>query len=518
MTIIQCRIKDYIQPFERSLALQELAALAHSPPKHIGKDETTSTEFTVSTTQSAQSLASKLAYWEIVSTKDFIVTTTQSLRELTVNVVRNGIDLAALKKLLPFDAEVPLPNRRCLRYGTHGLHEYRGKFFPQLVKSLVNISGTKSGGLVADPMCGSGTTIVEATLFGCRGLGLDMNPLSTFLAKTKCELISCDPFKLEFAYRKVREAILAPESRGKRKLGYFLSLPATDQIYLKSWFAEEVLEGLDEIATIIKAVNYVPARNFFWIALSNILRSVSWQKIDDLRVRKEIRLDVDTDPKKEFLEELARSVRAVLALRYQEKSTQFLAHHIVAGDARRCSEVWSKHKGKVDVVITSPPYATALPYLDTDRLSLCYLGLLPRPEHRTRDQLMIGNREVTDRIRREYITRFESHGTSLPMSVRSIIKKIENLNEGTGVGFRRRNLPALLSNYFFDMRDVLSGIFDLLKAGSGAFIVVGNSHTIAGGKRVDIETARLLGEIAKSFQIRCASFAIYGNARIPRYF
>ena len=248
------------------------------------------------------------------------------------------------------------------------------------------------------------------------------------------------------------------------------------------------------------------------------MRSVSWQKIDDLRVRKEIRLDVDTDPKKEFLEELARSVRAVLALRYQEKSTQFLAHHIVAGDARRCSEVWSKHKGKVDVVITSPPYATALPYLDTDRLSLCYLGLLPRPEHRTRDQLMIGNREVTDRIRREYITRFESHGTSLPMSVRSIIKKIENLNEGTGVGFRRRNLPALLSNYFFDMRDVLSGIFDLLKAGSGAFIVVGNSHTIAGGKRVDIETARLLGEIAKSSQIRCASFAIYGNARIPRYF
>lgn len=504
MTAIRCRIKDYIQPFERSLALQELSAVAATKPKHVGDDADTSTEFIVLTSRTLATLADSLAYWEVIASKTEALTTAQSLRESTINVVRNGIDLTALKKLLPFATDVPFPNRRCLRYGTHGIHEYRGKFFPQLVRSLINISGTKPGGIVADPMSGSGTTIVEATLFGCTGLGLDMNPLSTFLGNTKCELLSADPAKMETAYRKVRKAVLAPEARGKRKLTYFLSLPTPDQIYLKSWFSEEVLAGLDEISTLIKGIAYAPARNLMWVVLSNILRSVSWQKDDDLRVRKDVRLDVEIDPKKEFLEELARSIRAVLAFLYQEGSTRPLSHNITEGDAKLCAEAWGQHKGKVDVVITSPPYATALPYLDTDRLSLCYLGLLPRPEHRSRDQLMIGNREVTERTRREYLARFETNSALLPKSVRALISRIENLNDGTAVGFRRKNLPALLSNYFFDMRDVLSGIYNVLRPGGDAFVVVGNNHTIAGGERVDIQTARLLAETAKmlKFEVR----------------
>lgn len=504
MRPIRCRIKDYIQPFERILALQELSVLAATKPKPIMADAETSTEFIVATACSVQTLADRLAYWEVISSKTSSTTTIQSLRESTVNVVRNGIDLAALKHLLPFEADVPLPNRRCLRYGTHGIHEYRGKFFPQLVRSLINVSGTKPGSIVADPMSGSGTTIVEATLFGCRGLGLDMNPLSTFLGNTKCELLSADASRLEASYRKVRAAVLAPEARGKRKLSHLLSLPTPDQIYLNGWFAEEVLAGLDEIATLIKGVAYAPARNLMLVALSNILRSVSWQKDDDLRVRKEVRLDIEIDPKKEFLEELARSIRAVLAFLYQEPPTSLPPYSITDGDAKRSVEVWAKYKGRVDVVITSPPYATALPYLDTDRLSLCYLGLLPRPKFRSREQLMIGNREVTEAMRQAYMTRFQASGALLPKAVRSLITKIEELNEGTDVGFRRKNLPALLAKYFFDMREVLSGVYDMLKPNGDAFIIVGNNHTIAGGERVDIETAKLLAETAEmlNFQVR----------------
>lgn len=495
MSTLRCRIKDYIQPFERILALEELTSVAAAKPKPVGKNN--SIDFTVSTAQDAGDLASRLAYWESVTSKSEVLTTVQSLRESTVNVVRNGIDLAELKKALPFeDKGVPLPNRRCLRYGTHGIHEYRGKFFPQLVRSLINISGTQPGGIVADPMSGSGTTVVEAALFGCTGLGLDMNPLSTFLGNTKCELLSAQPAKLEASYKKVRSQLLEPEARGYRELSYLKALPEEDQDYLLNWFSAEVLAGLDEISCLIKQVSYPPARNLMWVSLSNILRSVSWQKEDDLRVRKEVRLDVEIDPKKEFLEELARSVRAVLALLYQQGDAQLLPHSIEAGDARQCASAWSKWNGKVDTIITSPPYATALPYLDTDRLSLCYLGLLPRPEHRQRDQLMIGNREVTDRLRREYRARFDADQRLLPKAVRSLVSRIEQLNEGTDAGFRRQNLPALLSKYFFDMREVLQGMFHVLKPGGTAFVVVGNNHTIAGGQRVEIETATLLAQTA----------------------
>jgi DNA modification methylase len=150
----------------------------------------------------------------------------------------------------------------------------------------------------------------------------------------------------------------------------------------------------------------------------------------------------------------------------------------------------------IDVIITSPPYATALPYLDTDRLSLCYLGLLPRPKHRTRDQLMIGNREVSDQVRRTYWTRFHEEAHALPESVQHLIARIDSLNALTSVGFRRRNLPALLAKYFFDMKEVIAGMYRALKPGSFAFVVVGNNHTIAGGQRVEIQTAKLLQDIA----------------------
>ncbi len=160
---ITCRVKPYIQPFERKLALRELEVLAHDTPRSMPSIEGESQSFRVKTGATVKVLARELAFWEAVC-EERTLTTTQSLRESTVNVVRNGISLEALASQLPFKQEVPLPNRRCLRYGTHGLHEYRGKFFPQMVRSFINIANVPQGGLVADPFCGSGTTAVEAIL------------------------------------------------------------------------------------------------------------------------------------------------------------------------------------------------------------------------------------------------------------------------------------------------------------------------------------------------------------------
>ena len=106
---------------------------------------------------------------------------------------------------------------------------------------------------------------------------------------------------------------------------------------------------------------------------------------DDLRVRKEIRPDVDIDAIAEFLAEVTRTVRTILAFLYEDQPKGLGAVEVIEGDARFLAgtDAPLEHlAGKIKAVVTSPPYATALPYLDTDRLSLCYLGLLPRPEHR----------------------------------------------------------------------------------------------------------------------------------------
>ncbi len=493
---ITCRVKPYIQPFERKLALRELEVLAHDPPRAMPLVGEEPQCFHVKSRTSARFLARELAFWEAVC-DERTLNTTQSLRESTVNVVRNGISLEALTSQLPFKQEVPLPNRRCLRYGTHGLHEYRGKFFPQLVRSFINIAGVPEGGLVADPFCGSGTTAVEAILAKRRSIGLDMNPLSVFMAQTKCQLLGVQFSELEKAYLEVRTELLTPRKR-KRGDTWLSGLAEVDRSYLQDWFDATILGELDEIATCVDVRTSGVIRNFMLLCLSNILRRVSWQKLDDLRVRRELKPVDEIDPLKEFLEELGRSVRLVLAFIRQEGRPTMVRSEIAEADSKCLSECWSKWTGKIDVVITSPPYATALPYLDTDRLSLCFLGLLPRDEHRERDQDMIGNREISDKARKSFWRDFSSGRHDLPDSAADLVSTIYRLNQKSDVGFRRRNLPSLLYKYFHDMKQVFAGMQNVLKPGASAFVVVGNNHTIAGGRRVDIATVDLLQDVATS--------------------
>lgn len=489
-----CRVKPYIQPFERRLALEEMTRLTGFVPFPLHGDVNTATEFVVKA-NSAQvtNIARRLAYWESVSPA---VVTRQCLREATTNIVRNGIDLRAIEAAFPLTKPYPLPNRRCLRYGPHGIHEYRGKFFPQLVRALLNVGEVGHKGLIADPMSGSGTTLVEAVLAEHDAVGLDMNPLSVYLGRVKCALLSLQPKELSDCYQRVRDELLTPSR--KERLVYFHSLPTPDQEYLSAWFSIEALQSLDGIVRAIQQITNEAVRGLMFVSLSNILRRVSWQKEDDLRVRREVRIDVDIDPVKEYLEELGRSVRTVLAFLYQERGESRGTFSLQEGDARQLRQHWGHHVGMVDAVITSPPYATALPYLDTDRLSLCYLQLLTRKSHRSHDYRMIGNREITESLRKTYRDSFASKARDFPSAIPRLIETIERLNENSGAGFRRRNLPALLAKYFMDMHDVITGVRQMLKPGSIAFFVVGNNHTLAGGKRIEIETATLLNQLAES--------------------
>lgn len=504
MQTLLLEMKPYIQPFERLLALQELRALAHAEPTpQSRRDGEQSFLYQIATDAAPEFLANRLTYWQSLRgdgavSRNFI---TQQVRyEATADVARNGTWLEALPEMLPFNGHVPMPRRRALRYGSHGIHEYRGKFFPQLVRSLLNISGAGSGNIVLDPMCGSGTTLVEASLLGCTSYGLDMNPLSVLMSQAKTEILTVAPTTVINEFKRLEVDVLAAAklSAHRDHLVWFLNLSARDQEYLTVWFAPEILAQLDPIMERIQETSSSPCRRLFLVALSNILRGISWQKEDDLRVRKQDKSLKNVDVTRLFLDELESSLKSVLSFLFELNGRTVGISHILSGDARCAAEVIPDQAGQVDVVITSPPYATALPYLDTDRLSLCYLNLLSRPEHRARDYHMIGNREITERYRQTYLEEFRREQSSLPTGIVKVIDQIHGLNEGGDVGFRRRNLSALLAKYFLDMQCVLESLHTLVRAGGDAYVVVGNNHTIAGGERVEIETDTLLAELGQS--------------------
>ena len=386
-----CRMKEYIQPFERQLALQELQALVNSPVVPVGNDEARALTFSVARTSDADALRGALAYWQSVG-DDEEGMTAQIRGEATVGVARNGALLSELPTTVRTLVSSSLPRKRCLRYATHGLHEYRGKFFPQLVRALMNIVQLPDNAVVLDPMCGSGTTLVETRLSGRTGYGLDMNPLSVFLTDVKCRALTLRPTALIEAYLELERTLPEPMLT-EHEPTYTTQFSEKDRAYLARWFYPHTIEELEHVKVAIRQLATGILQDFYLVCLSNILRRVSLQKNDDLRVRRDETRMYPGEAIALFLAEALRSTKTVAAFLAERGRKRIGRHRVLEADARQAEMALPRLKGRADLIITSPPYATALPYIDTDRLSLIYLGLLSRSDHSTRDTLMIGNRE-----------------------------------------------------------------------------------------------------------------------------
>ena len=492
---VLCQMKPYIQPFERQLALRELQALAGSIPSpefDLGRGPS---QYRVLSNVSGSELAARLTFWETVADPQ-PRWTRQLLREASTEVARSRGAPSQLRNCLPLlTTAVKPPARRSLRYGPHGAHEYRGKFFPQLVRSLINMAGLEPGAVVLDPMCGSGTTLVEAQLAGCSAMGVDLNPLSAMMSRVKCDVLRLPATLLIDEYEALNDRLTqARVPSGMTHWSWFVSLPPADQRYLEKWFQQSVLAELEAIVAAVEGTPHAVCREFFWLCLSDTLRSVSWQKLDDLRIRRAFR-EVETGQAlRDFHRRVEGNVKQLASFLLQEQMEQFPPYEVREGDARLIGSVGSP---LADAVITSPPYATALPYLDTDRLSLIYLGLLERTNHRSRDQMMIGNREISDSSRVRLLEEFRRTAEDLPVEVEQLVALLDENYGESDVGFRRRNLPALIGRYFQDMSLVLRGIFQSVRERGHVFLVVGDNHTIANGTRIDIDTSRLLGAIAE---------------------
>lgn len=473
---IWLELKPYLQPFERDLARRELLALVGRDS--ILEDADGYCRIAPQVVPKAM-LRERLTYWQRVGSATTLTPTRQTLLELS----QNGI-----QELVPGEAQ--LHRARRLRYGVHGLHEYRGKFFPQLVRSLINIAQIPTGGVLLDPMCGSGTALVEAVATSHTAIGVDLNPLSVFISRTKSNIVAAASRTFS---DDVREAVDSFRYNARDVAATWPS----DLEYMQRWFSGD---ALDELAAILSEIRRTQPliRDFLLVCLSNIVRSVSWQNDADLRVRKAVTPYRRGEATAQFTRTVAEQAERIQAyLNFLPTSFHPGYHEVREGDSVAVHEVFPEYREKVDLIVTSPPYATALPYLDTDRLSLVVLGLLERRDQKTREALMIGTREISERERREEWGRFERKRSALPGSVVQLIEGLAEDYHAESVGFRRRNLPALLAKYYLAMTDAMASARTMMRPGGSAFYVVGNNSTTVRGRRLEIPTDDFLWEIAR---------------------
>jgi len=370
------------------------------------------------------------------------------------------------------------------RYGVHGLHEYKGKFNPQIVKSILN-SFLISNKKILDPFCGSGTSLIEGAFLKNQAIGFDINPFAVFLSNVKIESLNIPIDKAKQRTQKILEKIY----------GYtdYESLNEDREKYFSNWFPHEIKVFIENFYTL--ANKEIPIiRNFLLLCMSNILRDYSYQEPHDLRIRRRKTPFPSVNINDAFIIEFNKNIEKIQSIQELKLSYNSDSHAILE-DVRSENIKYKYKNDKFDFIITSPPYATALPYIDTQRLSSVWLNLISVKDIRNYERLLIGTRELSKTQLNEFAEKLHSDN-NLPQAVLDICLYLEKkLSENDG--FRRQATPYLLYNYFCDMFIALKNIYSILKEGSFFCLIVGKNKSRIGGKDTIIDTPYFLSLISQ---------------------
>jgi hypothetical protein len=378
--------------------------------------------------------------------------------------------------------------RQATRYSVHGLHEYKGKFNPQIARAILNIFNVCPSQRVFDPFCGSGTTLVECVHRGALGYGTDLNPFAVYLANAKLLALTTPVARL----KSILQTLSTRFSQTRR----WTTTVKNDVrgTYLQSWFDPDILQLIEIVADKIKAVAGNLAPIFLSIA-SNLLRDYSLQDPHDLRIRRR----KSPLPETPFID--AFLFAAGHFLERVESAQSVLGVKKRAGEAILCDVTALKQKKKFrkffDAALTSPPYAMALPYIDTQRLSLVWLGLLTADRILGLESELIGSRELRGSQRRDIIGHMHGNKVGLPRAQAAFCVTLQEALTPAD-GFRRKAVPTLLYRYFASMQESFQSIRTVMKPAAPFALIIGHNHTVLGGVRYDINTAAHLASIANN--------------------
>ncbi len=506
-------------PYEQVLAAREISTLLGQEP--IYKDKALSIDISISWKTYAQ----RSTYFrEAIADDGSRVIPLQAILEASikktlvpmpvlfdVEASQYSPNIASSKGFYQVDVQQKL-RRQNTRYSAHGLHEYRGKFNPQIVRAIGNILGLQPGDWILDPFCGSGTTLLESAHAGWNAMSIDINPLAVQIAQAKIAAMHVPLAELQthigtvsqnlyeqFRNVSFEQAFTEDQIRSIGGKDWQIYLPAFD--YLSSWFTKSVLV---QLAMILHEINQVPSEEtqlILRIILSDILRDVSLQDLGDLRIRRRKSPPQNAPAVLIFLADLKRKIEPIVKARQciPDVTTR---QEALLGDSRYCSSVirtCSKlgQDFQFNGAITSPPYATALPYIDTQRLSLVLLGLISPDEIRITEKSLTGNREINTQDRLKLEMAIESNANHLPEECILLCKELKNSINKNSDGFRRQNVPGLLYKYLVDMALMFKNTHSLLQTNAPFALIVGKNQTSLGGRTFAIDTPHLLVLLAK---------------------
>ena len=340
---------------------------------------------------------------------------------------------------------------------THGIHPYPAMMIPQVARRLIREYGCE-GGILLDPYCGTGTTLLEGMLAELESVGTDLNPLARLIARTKIA-----PIDLDLLDSEIENFI----EFGLGATG--LSDSHVDQPEIPNvdyWFSETVQRDLALARRHIDRIASVRIADFFKVAFSLTVRKVSWTKNSEFKLVRMPRERLETHNPDVFstMVGVVSDNRIAFASLYYALGSDPIVPSIYGFDSVIGIPEGAVAPGSVDVVVTSPPYGdskTTVAYGQFSRLSSQWLGY----EKANRvDNALMG-------------------GTKLGGDVSFGIERLDDVIREIAETDAKRSREV--ASFFVDYRRSIGNVANVVKPGGYACYVVGN-RTVKG---LEIPTA-----------------------------
>lgn len=267
-------------------------------------------------------------------------------------------------------SEAELPQVQRTKH-VHGLHPYLGKFVPQLVEVFLD-RYFRRGDCVYDPFVGSGTTLVEANVFGADSVGCDVSAFNCLLSRVKMTEYSLAA--LEMGLRAALEEV--------RRQGPARTHEASE--WLERWYAPQALGELLRYRELTTERLNGAERDVARIVLSRAARSA--------RLTTHFDLDFPRAPttKSYFCHKHKRTCAPVqqamkFLVRYTNDTVARLRAFASYRKGRRVHVLHADSRTvdlpmRPDGIITSPPYPGLIDYHEQHRYAYELLGLHDRRE------------------------------------------------------------------------------------------------------------------------------------------
>lgn len=362
----------------------------------------------------------------------------------------------------------------------HDWYRFVLSFPPHLVQQYLETFCVDQTSFVLDPFCGTGTTNVECKKHGVSSWGIEASPLTHFVSKTKCVWAN-DTFNFLNTAKQI--ALAAARTINSLSKPRTLSEEQTSLI-LKNSICEQPLSSTLVLRDSIRAANS-PFEDYYLLALAkHIVYSYSNLKFGpEVGISRKKKESVDVV--EIWLSEIER----------METDLEYWKHHsstfadISLGDARSIPK--RDYIGKVDCVITSPPYPNEKDYSRTTRLESVILGFI-----NTKDDLRnIKKGFIRSNSKNVYRSDNDAQYISNIGSINKLSNEIEErrLELGKTSGFEKL-YASVVKQYFGGMARHLSELKPYLRNGASLAYVVGDQASYF---QIPIRTSVLLGEVAE---------------------